>query len=88
MIFVIRGPLRRFVGFKPEVQVDAGTVQDGISVLCRQYPDLRCALLDASGQLRGVHRLALNRTLLHRSELETPVDSGDVLELVTALAGG
>lgn len=88
MIFVIRGPVRRLVGFKPEVHVDAPTVNQGLYELCSEYPDLRRVLLNASGQLRGVHRLALNRTLLTHSELDAPVADDDCVELVTALAGG
>lgn len=88
MIFVLRGPLRRVVSFKPEVQIDAPTVSHGLSALCVEYPDLKRVLLDGTGQLRGMHRLALNQTLLTRDEMDTPVDNGDVVELVTALAGG
>jgi hypothetical protein len=80
--------LRRLVGFRPEVQIEADTVTGGISTLCRDYPQLRTVLLDASGQLRGVHRLALNRTMLGRSELGARVGDDDVVEVVTTLAGG
>jgi molybdopterin converting factor small subunit len=88
MIFVIRGPMRRLVGFKQRLQVDAPTVNDGLSELCVEYPDLRRALFDASGQLRRVHRLALNHTLLSPGQLDTPVAVGDELEVLTPLAGG
>lgn len=88
MIFVIRGPIRRLVAFKPEVHVDAPTVNEGLSALCSEYPDLSRVLLDGSGQLRRVHRLAVNRTLLTDREMDAPVADDDVVELVTALAGG
>ena len=88
MIFVVRGPLRRVVSFKQQVEVEAETVNEGVSALCVEYPDLKRVLLDGSGQLRGMHRLALNRTLLTKSEMDTPVKNDDVVELVTALAGG
>jgi molybdopterin converting factor small subunit len=88
MIFIFRGPLRRLVGFQRDVQIDADTVQEGLSALCQKYPHLHGVLFDGSGHLRAVHRLALNRTLLLRSELEAPVAVDDEVEVVTALAGG
>jgi molybdopterin converting factor small subunit len=88
MTFVLRGPLRRLVGFRPDVEVEADTVNDAIGALCRDYPQLRRALLDAAGQVRGVHRLALNSNMLARTELNTPVNDGDVVDVVTTLAGG
>lgn len=88
MIFVIRGPMRRLVGFKDQLTVDAPTVHEGLKELCLEYPDLRRVLLDACGQLRGVHRVAVNRTMLDRSEVDRSVAADDVVELVTALAGG
>ena len=88
MTFVLRGPLRRLVEFRPQVEVEAATLNGAIGALCRDYPQLRRALLDASGQVRGVHRLALNSNMLGRTELNTPVNDGDVVEVVTTLAGG
>jgi molybdopterin converting factor small subunit len=88
MTFVLRGPLRRLVGFRNEVHIEADTVDGGIRALCSEYPQLRNALLDASGQLRGVHRLALNRIVLSRTELGSSVKNGDVVDVVTTLAGG
>lgn len=88
MIFVIRGAMRRLVEFQDQVHVDADTVEGGLHALCLDYPDLQRVLLDASGRLRGVHRIAVNRTMLNPSEPDRPVGDGDVVELVTALAGG
>ena len=88
MTFVLRGPLRRLVGFKPEVHVQADTLDDAITALCSEYPKVRGALLDASGQLRGVHRVALNCEVLSRTEMTATVRDGDVVEVVTSLAGG
>ncbi len=88
MIFVMRGPLRRLVGFKKEVRIDASTLPEGLRALCLEYPDLQRVLLDASGQLRGVHRVALNRTVLGGSEMQTFVGADDVVDVLTALAGG
>ena len=88
MIVKVRGPLRRFVAFNPEVRVQATTVDGGLRAACAQYPALSNALFDSSGCLRGVHNIALNRTMLHRDELQMPTTEGDVVEVVTALAGG
>ena len=88
MIFVMRGPLRRLVGFKAQLSVEGDTVSEGLRVLCEEYPNLRRALLDGSGRLRGVHRLAVNRAMVGRNELHTPVGGGDVIDVVTSLAGG
>lgn len=88
MIFVLRGPMRRLVGFKRELRVDGPTVQDGLSALCLQYPDLQSVLFNASGELRGVHRVALNSTLLSRGEMNSAVADDDVVDVVTAVAGG
>jgi predicted phage tail protein len=88
MIMVVGGPLRRLVGFKQQIEVEADTVEGGLRALCAQHPGLRKVLFDDSGRVRGVHRFALNHTVLGPGEMETPVGNFDELEVVTAIAGG
>jgi molybdopterin converting factor small subunit len=88
MICIFHGPMRRLVGFRREVYASGGTVHEALVALCASHPELRAALFDATGKVRGVHRLALNQDMLAVDELERPVTDRDVLEVVTALAGG
>lgn len=88
MIFVMHGPLRRLMEFKKQVQITGDTVQEGLDALCVAFPELESALLDSAGRVRGVHRVALNRSVLSPEEMTTPVTSDDVVDVITALAGG
>jgi molybdopterin converting factor small subunit len=88
MVFIPSGPLRRFVGFQRTMQVEGCTIGQGLDAVCRDFPELRQVLFDASGEVRAVHRLALNSAVLHGSQLDMPVAARDKVEVVTALAGG
>lgn len=83
------GPLRRFAGGRAEVAVEGSRVSEAIADLCHACPELGRRLLDAEGAPRGYVRLYLNGDDLGRhAGLDTPVEDGDRLTLVVAVAGG
>jgi sulfur-carrier protein len=88
MRFVLSGNLLRFAGFRREVEVDAPTVEQGLTELVARCSGLGPVLLDGAGQLRAVHRLFLNGEPLAAQELGREVGAGDEVTLLTAIAGG
>ena len=88
MTITFHGPLLRYVGFQREVQISATTVQDSLEALCHRFPDLQPVLFDGRGALRPVHRLALNHSVLPRTQLNLPVRPEDTIDVITAIAGG
>ncbi len=86
MRFFLSGNLMRFANFQREVEVRAGTVQEGLEVLLAQHPSLREILLDGAGQVRGVHKLFLDGEPL--DSLAQAVSDRTEVAVVTAIAGG
>jgi molybdopterin synthase sulfur carrier subunit len=88
MKFVLSGNLLRFSNFQREIEVAAHTVADAITTLVGDVPGLAPVLLDATGQLRKVHRLFLNHDQLCAAELARRVGPDDEVMILTAIAGG
>ena len=87
MKIVLSGTLLRFVGYKRELEVDAPTVRGAIDHVIEDHPALRNVLLDGNGDVRTAHQLFVNGEQIGRT-LDRPVADADVLEVMTAIAGG
>jgi adenylyltransferase/sulfurtransferase len=88
---LIPTPLRRYVGGAKTVEVTADTVQAALTALADKSPDLRRQLFDDSGRIRSFVNVFLgdkNVRNLGKSLDILPVQDGDVLMLVPAIAGG
>ena len=82
--------LQPFVDKAPEVTVQAKTVADALGLLCIRYPALKNLLFDEEGALRE-HVLCFHNeenTRWFDQGLKRPVQSGDQLTLIQAVAGG
>lgn len=81
--------LRKMTNGEAKVDVDASTVGEAVAILCDRHPELRKHLLDADGNVRGFVRIFVDQE--DAAELEgpsTPVQDGQVLRVVPAIAGG
>ena len=85
----IPAPLRRLTDGQDKVNVDGGTVDEAVSSLDQQYPGIRERLCDESGGLRNFVNLYVNgEDIRFLDGLSTPIESGDELSVVPAVAGG
>ena len=84
----LSGALRRLVGFRDELTLEAATVREALDRLTAEHPNLKPVIFDAGGALRGLHRLFLNSEQLDHQELDRPLTKDDRLDIVTAIAGG
>ena len=82
------GTLLRFVNFQKNVVVDASTAKDALDLLVSRYPQARHVIYDADGNVRQIHQIFLNGKQLRVEELNKSVQSGDQLDILTAIAGG
>ena len=88
---LIPTPLRRYVGGARSVQVEARDVAGAVKALADQSPELGRQLLDDQGVLRNFVNLYLgdqNVRTLGPVLGEVPLQDGDVLTIVPAIAGG
>lgn len=85
---VVSGTLLRFVGYQRELEVEAHTVGEAFDALEAQHAALRRVLRDGEGSLRSAHQLFINGEQVGRDSLQRSVGGGDVLEVLTAIAGG
>ena len=82
-------PLRPLVGGKDEVQAAGGTVREVLDQLEGAHRGLKARLLDDQGQLRRFVNLYLGEEdVRHLQGLDTPLQGGQVLTIVPAIAGG
>jgi hypothetical protein len=93
MKVVLSGALLRFVDYTKEVDVEAGTLAEGIERLTDRFPRLKPVLLDGDGRVRQTHQLFLNGEQVARQEYAVgaaplPVAAQDTLFVLTAVAGG
>ena len=85
----IPAPLRRLTDGQDKVNVDGNTVNEAVSSLDQKYPGFKERLCDESGELRNFVNLYVNGEDIRFLEgLSTPIESGDELSVVPAVAGG
>ncbi|MFF2045013.1 MoaD/ThiS family protein [Kitasatospora sp. NPDC058170] len=88
MIVKVRGILLRFTDYQNEIEVDGGTVREGLTALTERYPNLGEVLLDREGSVRATHLIALNGEKLTLDELDREATEDDRVDIVTAISGG
>lgn len=85
----IPAALQKFVDNQSRVEVTEGNVQEALDNLVTQYGDLRQHLLDEQGKVRSFVNIYLNDEDIRIGQnMETPVKSGDVIQIVPSIAGG
>ncbi len=86
---LIPTPLRKFTNNEESVTAEPGTVASLVADLERQYPGISRSLLDDKGELRRFVNIYLNEEDIRFLEgKETPVNEGDSVSIVPAIAGG
>jgi molybdopterin converting factor small subunit len=90
MKIFIPTPLRAYTGKQDTVEVRGATVQDVLSGLTTQYPDLRKHLFTEDGKLRSFVNLYLNdEDIRYLDEKDqTAVSETDSLSIIPSIAGG
>lgn len=70
------------------VEVEAGTVAEAIEQLLARHPSLR-ERITQDGKLSEFINVYVNeRDVRYRDGLDTPVEAGDIIILLPAMAGG
>ncbi len=82
-------PLRRLTHGQARVAAPGHTVEEALAALERQYPGLREQLREPSGQMRSFINVFVNGTEIRALQgPATPLDDGDEISIVPAMAGG
>lgn len=81
--------MRPLAGNQAMVSVEATTVGEAFEQLLGKFPDLRARLLGRDGDLQSYVNVFVNEANIREaSQLDTPVQGGDELLVIAALAGG
>ncbi len=85
----IPSPLKSLTGGKDVIQSTGNTVGEVIEQVISTYPPLRERLCDEKGDVRRFINIFLNdEDIRFMKNLETPVNDGDSLSIIPAIAGG
>jgi molybdopterin converting factor small subunit len=77
------------VGGASTLEVEGATVQEIIEKLASEHPGIRGRLLDDGGALRRfVNVFVDDEDIRHRDGLHTPVEPGQKVSILPAVAGG
>src|SRR5882757_8334506 len=86
---IIPTPLRKFTNNTARLEVKAGTIQDTVNELTRNFPDLKKHLLDEGGGIRSyVNIFVGNNDIRDLQQEQTAVKEDTVISIVPAIAGG
>lgn len=82
-------PLQKLTKDKPEVQINATSIQDLIEALEKAYPGIKPRICDEAGKLRRFVNVFLNEEDIRFLKKEqTLLKDGDEVSIVPAIAGG
>ncbi len=85
----IPSPLKSLTGGKDVIQSKGSTVGEVIQDVISAYPQLRERLCDEKGDVRRFINIFLNdEDIRFMKNLDTPVNDGDSLSIIPAIAGG
>ena len=86
---LIPTPLQKFTADKASVELEAGSVQELITALDVAFPGLGNLLCDEQGKLRRFLNFYVNSEDIRFLENQnTPLNAGDEVSIVPAVAGG
>lgn len=86
---LIPTPLRKLTNEQETVTTGAGTIATLITSLNEQYPGLGARLTDEAGNLRKFVNIYVNEEdIRFQAGKDTPVNEGDTVSIVPAIAGG
>jgi MoaD family protein len=80
--------LQRVIGAK-SVETEGGTIAEVLERINAQYPGFREQITMEDGSLHRFVNIYVNdEDIRFMQQLQTPVESGDVVSILPALAGG
>ena len=90
IIVEIPSPLRRFTEHRATIEVaSADTVREALTCVVERYPPLDRHLFARDGQMFAFVGVFVNgRDIRHLQKDRTPLQGGDTLTLIPAIAGG
>ncbi len=87
--FEFLGPLKAVVGGEETVELEAGTVGQALEELNKTYSGLSQRLLEDSGALhRHINVYVNEEDIRLKDNLETALAPGDMVTVISAIAGG
>jgi molybdopterin synthase sulfur carrier subunit len=81
-------PLRKLTKDLEVVKIDATTVRELIAALEAAFPGMGDRLLDANGVRRFVNIYVKEEDIRFLKNLDTPLQDGDEVSIIPAIAGG
>jgi sulfur-carrier protein len=82
-------PLRKLTNNEEVVEVNGGTIGAVIVELQSRYPGIKERLLDDTGAVRRFVNVYVNEEdIRFLQNQETPVQTGDEISIIPAIAGG
>jgi molybdopterin synthase sulfur carrier subunit len=85
----ISAPFQTLTRGKAVLSVHADTVAEALAEVDRCYPGLRNRVVDDAGHVFRFTRIDLNgEDIRYLHGVETPLENGDTLSILQALAGG
>ena len=86
---IIPTPLRKFTNNSSRLQLKANSIQEAISELTLNFPDLKKHLLDENGKLRSyINVFVGNEDIRNLQQEQTVVQHDSVISIIPAIAGG
>jgi molybdopterin converting factor small subunit len=87
--FEFLGPLKQLVDGQDTVDVQVATIAEGLEVLTRQFQGVAPRLLAENGSLYAHVNVYVNEQDIRLlNGLQTPLSPGDVVTVISAIAGG
>ncbi len=81
--------LKKLTGGAKSVKGDGQTVRELLENLDREYPGIRQQLTGEDGQLHRFVNIYLNdEDIRFLQQMDTPLQNGDVISILPAIAGG
>lgn len=82
-------PLRPMTGGKGEVEAEGSSIEQMIDHLHSTHPGIKDRICDEKGEIRRFINIYLNEEdIRFLSGKETPLNDGDEVSIVPAIAGG
>ena len=85
----VPAPLRAYTDGSKVVQGEGANVGEVLDDVGRRFPGFREGVFDTQGELRQFVNIYVNdEDIRYLGRLETPVEGGDVVSILPAVAGG
>jgi molybdopterin converting factor small subunit len=86
---IIPTPLRKFTNNTARIDVNASNIEETVSELTLNFPDLKKHLLDEKGQIRSFINIFVGDSDIRDLQQEkTTVKSDTLISIIPAIAGG